>query len=283
MRAGPWVAVRSDALWAAYTDQGVTTVGPTLVTRGHDSVPDPLADDGWTHIGDPGSWRSGVLDAYQSGSGRPAKLFTLTTANGRVYRFLHPLAPGEAPNNSFATVAPRSRWFVSGEWGTMRRLLVFRIPALGRPVTRIPLAGTIALTHRVRDVQGCAFDGATHLLCSTNDPSSDLFPTGRQLLDIALAHPLDGRPDSGTPRYLGTVAVGFPCGTSPTAVGEVEGLDVSGQTLRVLVNSPCSSESMLVTMSDSRAVHADPDPRLHWDVTAAPCPLVPTRNEYSTA
>jgi hypothetical protein len=278
-RAGPWVVVRSDPQWAAYADQGLTTVGSTIVTRGRDSVPDALADDGWTHIGDPGSWHGAVLDAYQNSTGMPAKLFTVTTAGGRSYRLVHPLAHGEAPNNSFAAVAPGGRYFVSGEWGTMRRLLVFRLPSLTRHTTTLGLDATIALTRPVRDVQGCAFDGATHLLCSTNDPSPGLFPTGRQLLDVALAHPLDGGPDRGRPRYLGTVAMGFPCDT--TSTGEVEGIDVSRHVLRVLVNSPCSSESMLVTMSDSRAVRADPDPHLRWDIAAAQYPLVAGRNEDS--
>lgn len=31
-------------------------------------------------------------------------------------------------NNSFAAVAPGGRWFLSGGWGTRRRLLIFPMP-----------------------------------------------------------------------------------------------------------------------------------------------------------
>ena len=119
-------------------------------------------------------------------------------------------------------------------------------------------------------------------MCSTNDPGTDLFPSARQLLDITLSHRLDGGPVTGRPEYVGTLATGFPCGTV-TRTGEVEGIDVARDVLRVVVRSPCSSESMLMTMSDSRAARTDPDPHLKWRVAAAQSPMVLQASGSSSA
>jgi hypothetical protein len=255
--AGPWVLTNSTTVAAAVGDQGLTTVtraGRTVtVTRGFGSVAPDLAARGWTHVGDPGSLGGSVLDAYQANRPIGAKLFTLTTASGVRSDYLHRLVPGEMANNSFTAVAPGGHWFVSGEWSTMTRLLVFAMPhptahksGVQRP---LPLATTITLTHPVRDVQGCAFTSSTSMICSTNDSGTDLYAVPRQLLTVHLARPLDGRPVTGTPQLLGAVPSQTLC-VGPA--GEVEGIDVQGDRMVVAVNAPCGPSTQLFTYTGPR-------------------------------
>jgi hypothetical protein len=255
-RAGPWTLVGAAIVPSAIGSQGLTTViedgRATTVMRGSGSVAPDLAAQGWTHIGDPGSVGGFVLDAYQGYRSLGAKLFTLTSAAGVRSEYLHRLVPGEMSNNSFAAVAPGGRWFVSGEWNTMTRLLVFATPSvIARApggVRPLPLATTITLTHPVRDVQGCAFSSDTSLICSTNDPMGDLYATPRQLLTVTLARPLDGRPVTGTPRLLGAVPWQTLCLGGPA--GEVEGIDVHGDRMVVAVNTYCGRTAELFTYSN---------------------------------
>jgi hypothetical protein len=257
-RAGQWVLVNSRSVASATGDQGLTTVirggRAVTVTRGFGSIASDLVQRGWTHVGDPGSVGGSVLDAYQTDRPIGAKLFTLTTASGIRYDYLHRLVPGEMSNNSFAAVAPGGRWFVSGEWHTVTRLLVFATPeptadapGVQRP---LPLATTIALTHAVRNVQGCAFTSSTSMICSTNDSGTDLYPVPRQLLMVQLARPLDGRPLVGTPQLLGSVPSQTQCAD---VRGEVEGIDVHGNRMIVAVNVPCRARTELFTYTDAPA------------------------------
>jgi hypothetical protein len=264
---GPWRLVRWTTLPTGIAGQGVATVlNPNgtsrIVTRGLGSIPLALRRAGWTHIGDPDSIDGYLLDAYQSAvqagvhtATHPStKLFTLTSPAGVRTDYLHRLVRGEMFNNSFVAIAPGGRWFVSGEWLTVKRLLVFALPRLlplPQVDSNLALASTIRLKHPVRDVQGCAFTGATTLLCSTNDPRRDLFPVPHQLLRIQLAHPLDGTPDSATVHLLGEL----PQRSSCPGLGEVEGLDVAGSRLLVAVIEPgrCSHSTQLYTYVDNPA------------------------------
>ena len=255
LRAGPWTLTGSEAVAAGTADQGLATVvrrgRAVVVTRGSGSVAPDLAARGWNHVGDPSSVGGAVLDAYQSRRPDGPKLFRITTAAGGRFDFVHRLSPGETSNNSFAAVAPGGRWFVSGEWRTMTRLLVFPVPDLNlappAAVRSIPLATTITLTHPVRDVQGCAFTSSTALICSTNDPGTDLYAVPRQLLRIRLGHPLDGRPVTGRPHLLSPAPAQTVCAGPP---GEVEGIDVHAQRMVVAVNAPCAAATELFTYTD---------------------------------
>jgi hypothetical protein len=273
-RAGPWVLTGSTAVASATADQGLTTVtragGAVTVTRGSGSVVPDLAARGWTHVGDPGSLGGSVLDAYQTSRPIGAKLFTLTNESGVRFDYLHRLVPGEMSNNSFAAVAPGARWFVSGEWGRMTRLLVFAAP---RPTasTRaadqpLPLATTITLSHPMRNVQGCAFTSATSLICSTNDAGTDLYAVPRQLLAVQLARPLDGRPVTGTPHLLGAVPSQTLCAGPP---GEVEGIDVHGDRMVVAVNTRCGpiTQEFAYIVPPRRAGVV---PRVSWTQPSSP-------------
>lgn len=257
--AGPWTLVSARQVPAGSADQGVATVQPPhgaarIVTRGGHDVPTSLRARGWWHIGDPGSTHGYLLDAYQGRAAMRAKLFMLTAPDGRRTEWIHELAPGEAINNSFVAVAPSGRWFVSGEWGTMTRLLVFPTPgfnAAARSGHDLPLATTIRLTHPIRNVQGCSFASATQLVCATNDTSTDLFGVARQLIGVDLTHPTDGHMQSGRPVLLGVVPQVSGCG-----VAETEGLDVHGGRLLLVAHEPglCSGQSVLFTY---RARHRD--------------------------
>lgn len=253
--AGRWVLRGSVTLADAAADQGVATVTAgggrsTVLTRGGASVPDTLYDQGWTHIGDPDSYGGYVLDAYQGEPDAGAKLFALTAPDGRRSLFRHALAPGESYHNSFAAIAPGAQWFVSGEWGTVGRLLVFATPSLNAhtpgPARNLPLTATIELAAPMRNVQGCSFDSPVSLVCSTNDPATDLFPVARQLLRVRLAHPLDGRAVRATVTLLGAVPQDRAC----SGPGETEGIDVHGGRLLVAVRSLCRSATILYTYAD---------------------------------
>jgi hypothetical protein len=245
---GAWVLHGWTVRAADYADQGLTTVasptGTHVVTRGDDSVSPALRAAGWQHVGDPDSYAGYLLDAYQGTSTSVSKLFLLTTPNGARYRYVHPLVPGENYNNSFAAIAPGGRWFVSGEWGTMRRLLVFAMPSVppgGRAERALPMSSVITLDRPVRDVQGCAFESATTLVCATNDRSAELFGVAQQLLTVHLPHPVDGGPMFASVHLLGPV----PGVTACQGTAEVEGIDVHRGRLLVSVVSACTGRTTI--------------------------------------
>lgn len=251
---------------SATANQGLATVsvrrgGRTVsetITRGRASIPAALSRAGWVHIGDPDGSGSTVVDAFQGRPGARAKLFTVTEAGAPAARLIHPLVRGEAFNNSFAAIAPGARYLVSGEWGTERRLLVFALSARLRPGSTHtePLAGIIALSRAVRDVQGCAFRSARLLLCSTNDPTTDLFPVPRQLLALQLGRPVGPGVTPARPALVASVPQPTVC---PGVPGEVEGLDVQGNLVRVLVNTRCRPETQLFTLRVGPAPSPRPD------------------------
>jgi hypothetical protein len=229
---------------AAFADQGLASVsqpggGTKLVLRGGLSIPIGLRLDGWSHVGDPGSWHGYLFDAYQSAEPDGEKLFAVTTPSGVRHDFVHDLVPGEAANNSFAAVSPDGQWLVSGEWGRMTRLLVFPTPMLNPAADRaatLPAAGSISLDRPVRDIQGCSFVTSTELLCSADDPSTELWPTPRQLLEVTLPHALTGAPTAAAVRSLGELPDSGAC----SGYYEVEGIDYQADSgvLRVDVLPP---------------------------------------------
>ena len=109
----------------------------------------------------------------------------------------------------------------------------------------MPLAGMIALDRPVRNVQGATFVDATRLLCSTNDPSADLWPTPRQLVQVDLAAPITGVAMTAQVTSLGELPTESVC----PGVFEVEGIDYdpSSGDLRVDIVPP-SLCSVLTTI-----------------------------------
>ena len=244
-RLGRWVLKDRFLVLAQLADQGLATLSrpgkPTMIVfRGGLSVPASLRQQGWVHVGDPGAWHGYLFDAYQAAPDAGEKMFQVTTPAGAVHRFVHPLAPGEEYNNSFAAVSPDGQWLVSGEWGQMRRLLVFATPLVNPASTGLekdlPMTTTIGLDHPVRDVQGCTFVSDLEILCATSDPGRDLWPTPDQLLRVTLPHRLDGRPVTARVASLGQLPLLSQC----SGTYEVEGIDYDQirSTLRVEVRPP---------------------------------------------
>lgn len=244
-RLGNWTLKDRFLVLAALADEGLATVqrpgkGPLIVFRGGLSVLPALRRQGWGHIGDPDGWQGYLFDAYQAGPGADDKLFGVTTPHGATHDYLHPLAPSETLNNSFAAVTPDGQWMVSGEWGTMNRLLVFPTPIINpaepQADTTLALAAILRLDHPVRDIQGCSFVVPTRLLCASDDPGRDLWPTPDQLLQVTLPRPLDGNPVTGHVTDLGRLPLLSRC----PGTYEVEGIDYqdSSHILRVEVRPP---------------------------------------------
>jgi hypothetical protein len=229
---------------AALSDQGLASLKRSnhseIVFRGSLSIARRLRLQGWIHIGDPGSWHGYLFDAYQGTPSMDAKLFEVTLPSGVVRDFKHTLLPSERYNNSFIAIAPAGQWMVSGEWGVMTRLLIFPTPTINPAAAstsgNLALAATIALNHPVRDIQGCTFLTATQLLCSSDDPDTDLWSTARQLLQITLRRPLNGHDIRGKVVSLGELPHPGDCHGHP----EVEGIDYDTTTrlLRVEVRPP---------------------------------------------
>jgi hypothetical protein len=246
---GPWQYVDRDYQLHAFANQGLTTVvsadgSTSLLYRGDYSIPDRVKNQGWVHIGDPDSSQGYVFDAYQGDTGATTKMYEVTTPAGDQFDYVHQLEAGEMFNNSYVAVSPDGQWMVSGEWDVMTRLLIFPTPVLN-PATpptggALPLSGTIALDHPVRNVQGATFVSATRLLCSTNDEGTDLWPTPRQLLEVNLVAPLVGAATSAQVTSLGELPTESIC----PGTFEVEGIDYDATAgdLRVDIvpPAPCS-------------------------------------------
>ncbi|HET9689983.1 MAG TPA: hypothetical protein VFP61_02440 [Acidimicrobiales bacterium] len=242
---GPYRLVGRADVFGPVSDQGLATVGradgtTAVVYRGTLDVTPTLRAQGWDHVGDPGGWRGWVVDAFQ---GRPdAKVFRSTGPDGQVVEAVHPLAPSEEANNSFAAVSPDGRLTVSGEWQVERRFLVFPTPGVAAPASSsLPLVGTVALDRPARDVQGCAFVDAVTLVCATADPGTDLWPVPDQVLRVRLARPLTASIPAATgavpPATPATVTLLGPVPAASLCVGayEPEGVDVDPATGRLRV------------------------------------------------
>jgi hypothetical protein len=241
-----WTQVAHSTKFTLTSNEGIATVNPPGGTPYQDivgtlSVPPALSASNWGHIGDPDSSRGYIFDNFQySGSNPTSKLFRVTTPGGTHYDYTHPLTAGEEMNNSWDAVSPDGQWMVDGEWDTMTRFLVFPTPILNpaAPATggTLNLAFQLNLDHPVRDVQGCTFESATRLLCSADDPDTDLFPTAKQLLQIDLPAALAGTTVTGHVTSLGQL----PLNSSCSGNFEVEGDDYDPATgdLRVLIVQP---------------------------------------------
>ncbi|WP_406481529.1 hypothetical protein [Streptomyces sp. NBC_01615] len=242
--ADTWNEVGSDRADPLTESQGLTSVevpaGSANRYTGIGTIPSSVSSRGWNHVGDPDASYDGYyIEPYQADSGS-AKMFRVQAPGGGWSEYVHALSAGEALNNSFVTVSPSGTWMVSGEYGTMSRLLVFPTPGVNpstSPSANLPQASTINLDHAVRDVQGCDFVTATRLLCSSDDPAGTLFGITKPLLQIDLS----GEPN-GTADVSGHVTAlrQLPLRSSCSGTFEAEGIDYDRRTgtLRVIVVSP---------------------------------------------
>ncbi|WP_432176042.1 hypothetical protein [Streptomyces sp. Tue6028] len=242
--ADTWTETGSDRADPLTESQGLTSVEVPAGSPNHytgiGTIPIGVSSRGWNHVGDPdASYNGYYVEPYQSDSGS-AKMFRVQAPGGAWSEYVHALSPGEALNNSFVTISPGGSWMVSGEWGTMNRLLVFPTPGVNSgtsPSANLPQASTINLDHAVRDVQGCDFVTATRLLCSSDDPAGTLFGITKPLLQIDLS----GEPN-GTADVSGHVTAlrQLPLRSACSGTFEAEGIDYERRTgtLRVIVVSP---------------------------------------------
>jgi hypothetical protein len=194
---------------------------------------------GWNHVGDPdASYNGYYVEPYQRDSGA-SKMFRVQAPGGAWSEYVHALSPGEALNNSWVAVSPDGQWMLTGEWGTMTRLLVLPTPGVNAstsPSANLPQASTVHLDHAVRDVQGCDFSGPTTLLCSSDDPEGSLFGMTKPLLQIDLS----AQPGSSDVSGHVTALRQLPLRSGCSGSFEAEGVDYDRRsgTLRVIVVSP---------------------------------------------
>ncbi|MEU4195640.1 hypothetical protein AB0E69_27320 [Kribbella sp. NPDC026611] len=236
-----WRVVGSDNARPLDESQGLATVtrGATTQYRytGVGTIPSDLLVRGWNHVGDPGAAKGWYVEPYQRDD-RGGKLYRVQSPAGTYANYVHALEPWEALNNSFAAVSPDAQWMVTGEWGTMDRLLVLPMPGVAAtdPTKNLPYAAAVRLDHQVRDVQGCDFVTATQLLCSSDDPAGTLFGTTKPLLQVDLSGPVGSTDVTGHVTSLGQLPLKSGC----SGEFEVEGIDYyePDATLRVVVMSP---------------------------------------------
>ncbi|MEU0255080.1 hypothetical protein ABZ299_21830 [Streptomyces sp. NPDC006184] len=241
--AGTWTETGSDRADPLTESQGLASVevpanSPNRYT-GIGTIPVGLSARGWNHVGDPDATYGGYyIEPYQRDSGN-SKMFRVQAPGGTWSEYVHTLGPDEALNNSWAAVSPDGQWMLSGEWGTMTRLLVFPTPGANpstSPSANLPQTGTVRLDHAVRDVQGCDFSGPTTLLCSSDDPDGSLFGLTKPLLRIDLSAAPDGTDVAGHVTALRQL----PLRSSCSGNFEAEGIDYDRRSgvLRVIVVSP---------------------------------------------
>ncbi|RZU36401.1 hypothetical protein EV284_3891 [Streptomyces sp. BK022] len=242
--ADTWTETGSDRADPLTESQGLTSVevpanSPNRYT-GIGTIPVGVSSRGWNHVGDPdASYNGYYIEPYQRDSGN-SKMYRVQAPGGAWSEYVHTLAPGEAMNNSWSAVSPDGQWMLSGEWGTMNRLLVFPTPGVNpatSPSADLKLASHVTLDHPVRDVQGCDFSGPTTLLCSSDDPEGTLFGMTKPLLQIDLSAAPNGASDvSGHVTALRQLPLRSSCSGS----FETEGIDYDRRSgiLRVIVVSP---------------------------------------------
>ncbi|MER6682984.1 hypothetical protein [Streptomyces olivaceoviridis] len=242
--ADTWTETGSDRADPLTESQGLTSVevpanSPNRYT-GIGTIPLGVSSRGWNHVGDPDASYDGYyIEPYQRDSGN-SKMFRVQAPGGAWSEYVHTLSAGEALNNSWAAISPDGQWMLSGEWGTMTRLLVFPTPGVNpatSPSANLPQVSTVRLDHAVRDVQGCDFSGPTTLLCSSDDPEGSLFGLTKPLLRIDLSAAPNGTADvSGHVTALRQL----PLRSSCSGTFEAEGIDYDRRSgiLRVIVVSP---------------------------------------------
>jgi hypothetical protein len=240
--ADTWTTAGYDHADALTQSQGLATIvrpgGTHLRYTGVGTIPVSVRARGWDHVGDPDSRAGWYVEPYEH-AGATAKMYRAQAPDGTWREYVHALGPDEAYNNSWDAIAPAGGWMLSGEWSTMTRLLGFATPGLNpaaKPGADLPTAFTVNLDHPVRNVQGCTFQDARTLLCSSDDGATDLFGIAKPLLRLDLARPLDGRDVTAHVSALRPLPLSSFCSGS----FEVEGTDYDPATgtLRVIVMSP---------------------------------------------
>lgn len=237
---------RGDDVFAFTSRFSLDRVRGETVEKLAGSVPSALAPQKFDHLGDIDA-QGGVIygglednsDPYGDRYHRALVAYDAETLAATAYA-VDPGAP-DAPGDGDApwiAISPDGTWIVTSEWDPQDSLIVFARAALLaggeiHEVARIPLDSTLAR------IQGCDFDGPRTLVCASDDAAS-----GKLVWSIVLSKALDSRADPA--ELTAQVAPLFPT-LIPTNVcgaeAEVEGVDLSGDELRVLVIGTCLVDS----------------------------------------
>ena len=206
-----------------------------------------LLDLGFDHLGDPDANGTLIYGALEDNSDpvvnpyhRGFVLFDAETLSIAGWAN----DPGRPDNPAdedcpWAAVSPDGQWVVTGQWDPMQTVIVYRAEKLMSGHTVRPEA-EIPMDMPFSDVQGCDFDGPRVLVCASDDADA-----GRLLYAIILSGPLEG---DAVPRLTAHVEAIFPAPVPEmqcTQPQEVEGVDVDGDTLRVLVIGSCQIDEHL--------------------------------------
>jgi hypothetical protein len=133
----------------------------------------------------------------------------------------------------WVAVSPDGEWIVTGEWDPMQSVIVYKVLDVMSEHT-VHRVGEFPIDMPLRDIQGCDFDGPQVLVCASDDSDS-----GRLIYSIVLSGPLQG---DALPNLSGHVEPLFHAPVPEKRCDnpqEVEGVDVDGDTLRVLVLGSC--------------------------------------------
>lgn len=210
------------------------------------SIPSDLAPQKFDHLGDIDAFEGLIYGGLEDNSepyGDRYHRALVAYDSETLAATAHAVDPGapDAPGDGDApwvAVSPDGTWVVASEWDPQESLIVFERDAIlaGGELAesaRIPLDATLAR------VQGCDFDGPRTLVCASDDAA-----TGKLVWSIVLSRPLDARADPAD--LTGHVAPLFPTLIPENLCGveaEVEGVDVSGDELRVIVIGTCLIDS----------------------------------------
>ncbi|MFB7510453.1 MULTISPECIES: hypothetical protein [Streptomyces] len=241
--AGSWTPTGRRTVNSLTGAEGVATrEDGTLVTRGPGSIPLSVRAHGYQHVGDLDIAAGYAFDAYQGPRENSAKMFLVTTPEGKRLEYRHGLDAGELFNNSFAAVSPDHQWLVSGEFGVRKRLQVFPAPLLNKTTPlnggALPQAGEITLDRPVKDVQGCDFFSERRLVCDAGQG---------EVFDVDLDRALDGKQVSGKV----TDVLRLPKISKCSGAYEAEGVDYDARTrtLRASMLSPSLCKAATVIFS----------------------------------
>ncbi|WP_258314595.1 hypothetical protein [Streptomyces sp. Act143] len=94
-----------------------TRADGTLVLRGPGSIPVSVRAHGFQHVGDLDIAAGYVFDSYQGPRAKSAKMFLVTSPDGKRREYRHDLDAGELFNHSFAAVSPDHQWLVPASSG----------------------------------------------------------------------------------------------------------------------------------------------------------------------
>ncbi len=214
--------------------------------------PKALASQHFDHLGDIDAWNGAIYGGLEDNSEPHGAIYhraliaydaTTLAPLGFAVDPGSPDAPGDG-DAPWVAVSPDGAWVATAEWDPQRAVLLFHrdeVVADASGNAQIEAAARVPLDSTLARVQGCDFDGPTTLVCSSDDAT-----TGRLVYAIVFSDAVDGHVD--LTHLTAHVEPLFPTGKPANLCGadeEVEGIDVSGDELRVMVIGTCKLDTHL--------------------------------------